>query len=145
MLNLVVLGFDFGNRVCRLPDGNFKVGRARENDIIIEDPVVSKVHAELLVYGLELIVRDCGSKNGTFVDGVRVENQQGVQHGHIIRIGTLEMKAEFDDLPSQSSDESLCDYQRLQDCEEKPHFKTFPIILSSCRSDESQAHPERSA
>ena len=62
------------NQMCfELPDGRFSVGRSRRNQIIIDDTSVSKEHAELLIYGSEVIVRECGSQNGTYVGGARLE------------------------------------------------------------------------
>ena len=49
------------------------VGRTKENDLFINDPSVSKIHASLAVdeHG-NLIVADTGSTNGTFVNGQRI-------------------------------------------------------------------------
>lgn len=51
-----------------------RIGRARDNDIVLDDPVVSRHHAELRMdptAGVEVV--DLGSHNGTFVGGRRVE------------------------------------------------------------------------
>ena len=48
------------------------VGSAPDNDCVIEHPTVSRVHARLEFDGTGYLLRDLGSKNGTWVDGVRV-------------------------------------------------------------------------
>jgi pSer/pThr/pTyr-binding forkhead associated (FHA) protein len=51
-----------------------RLGRAADNDVVIRDPTVSRHHAELLgdpAHGYEIV--DRGSRNGTFVNGQRVE------------------------------------------------------------------------
>jgi pSer/pThr/pTyr-binding forkhead associated (FHA) protein len=51
-----------------------RLGRAADNDMVIRDPTVSRHHAELLgdpTHGYEIV--DRGSRNGTFVNGRRVE------------------------------------------------------------------------
>jgi pSer/pThr/pTyr-binding forkhead associated (FHA) protein len=49
------------------------VGRTKENDLFIDDPSVSKIHASLAVDEQgNLIVADTGSTNGTFVNGARI-------------------------------------------------------------------------
>jgi pSer/pThr/pTyr-binding forkhead associated (FHA) protein len=51
-----------------------RLGRAADNDVVIRDPTVSRHHAELLgdpTSGYEIV--DRGSRNGTFVNGRRVE------------------------------------------------------------------------
>jgi len=48
------------------------IGSAPDNDCVIEHPTVSRVHARLEFDGAGYLLRDLGSKNGTWVDGVRV-------------------------------------------------------------------------
>jgi hypothetical protein len=49
------------------------VGRTKENDIFINDPSVSKLHASLaLDENGTLLVADTGSTNGTFINGRRI-------------------------------------------------------------------------
>lgn len=49
---------------------SYKIGRDSENDIVVDDPSISRVHAELtsLPDG-RFAVRDLGSSNGTMVQG----------------------------------------------------------------------------
>lgn len=66
---------DNGNR---LPDVNiasspFVVGRDKFVDLQIPLPSVSKLHAEITIAPDGLIVRDMGSKNGTFVNGESIQ------------------------------------------------------------------------
>jgi predicted component of type VI protein secretion system len=96
MPRLIVLNPEFGSPCCDLPDGTWTVGRSRQNQIVILDSSVSGLHCELLVNSPEVIVRDCGSRNGTFVNGVRVSPQRGVSHGQTLRIGAIEARVEID-------------------------------------------------
>jgi hypothetical protein len=53
----------------------FRIGRERGLEIVINGRSVSKHHAELDVDDSgRLVLRDVGSKNGTFVDGRRIES-----------------------------------------------------------------------
>jgi hypothetical protein len=45
-----------------------------------------------LVFGPEVIVKDLESRNGVFVDDIRVQVQKGVKHGQIIRFGGIEAR-----------------------------------------------------
>jgi pSer/pThr/pTyr-binding forkhead associated (FHA) protein len=74
------------------------VGRGTEADLRINDPGVSRRHAELRLEGNgALVVEDLGSTNGTLVDGERVEHRRledgaTVRVGHtdlVVRIGTV--------------------------------------------------------
>jgi ABC-type multidrug transport system ATPase subunit len=56
--------------VRRLPERTIRIGRARENDLVIDDLSVSRTHAELRARpdgGYEIV--DLGSHNGTFLNG----------------------------------------------------------------------------
>lgn len=58
----------------RIPVREFmEIGRALECDISILEPSLSRKHAELSLIGDELIIKDLGSVNGTYVNGSKVE------------------------------------------------------------------------
>ena len=48
-----------------------RIGRGSDVEIRVDDPGVSRHHAEILL-GREVVLRDLGSTNGTYVDGVQV-------------------------------------------------------------------------
>jgi len=97
MPRLIVIAPKFEESGCILPDGTWTVGRGQQNHIVIHDSSVSVDHGELLVYGGEVIVRERGSRNGTFVNGDRVREQSGVNHGQRLRFGRVEFRLELDD------------------------------------------------
>lgn len=49
------------------------VGRHPEADIFLDDVTVSRRHAEFLRHGTSFQVKDLGSLNGTYFDGVRID------------------------------------------------------------------------
>jgi diguanylate cyclase (GGDEF)-like protein len=82
----IVRGPDVG-RVFSLRDGEAVLGRGREAHLFIEDGGASRTHAR--VFEAEdgrYFVEDLGSKNGTFVDGLRVERAQ-LTSGDRIQLG----------------------------------------------------------
>lgn len=62
------------------------IGRDAGNDVVIPDRRVSRWHAEIVRVGTDFIVRDCGSKNGTFVNGERVAEERRLQDGDEIQV-----------------------------------------------------------
>lgn len=82
------------------PGPNF-VGRGFANDFKIEDPSVSGSHAEIMVTGSSVTVRDLGSTNGTFVNRAPVTSVP-LQPGQWLRLGGVEMlfEAEAQAAPS---------------------------------------------
>ena len=67
--------------------GDTKIGRKPTCDIVLDDPVVSGEHALVKTVGLKSTLQDLGSKNGTFIENKRVQ-QQELRHGETILIGT---------------------------------------------------------
>src|SRR5215472_1835073 len=59
--------------VIQLPVTTLRIGRAPDNDFVLDDLIVSRYHAELrAVPGGGYQIVDLGSHNGTFVNGARV-------------------------------------------------------------------------
>lgn len=58
----------------RQVEGTCTVGSGPALGLLIEDPTVSRTHAELSARPDGLRIRDLGSRNGTFLDGVRVND-----------------------------------------------------------------------
>ncbi len=70
--------------------GEFLIGRDEICKIGIDSPYVSNRHAMIIASkNGKLYVRDLGSRNGTFVNGVPVHGETGValERGDILRIG----------------------------------------------------------
>lgn len=95
MTKLIFAGEQFEGQTCVLAEGKTSVGRAPDSMLIIEDSSVSAQHCHILVYGQEVIVRDAGSTNGTWVNGYRVRGQTAVQNGQTIRFGSVEARLEL--------------------------------------------------
>ncbi len=51
------------------------IGRASDNDIVLQDPMVSKKHARVILQGNNYLVEDLASSNGTIVNGQKVSSQ----------------------------------------------------------------------
>jgi hypothetical protein len=61
-----------GTTAYALANGTARIGRDRDNDIVIAGDHVSRHHAEIVFENERYVLRDLGSKNGTFVNGTRV-------------------------------------------------------------------------
>jgi transcriptional regulator with GAF, ATPase, and Fis domain len=67
-----------------------RVGKADDNDLILDDDTVSRHHCELTRANDGVHVRDLGSTNGTRVQGARV-SEAIVQPGAVLRVGEIEI------------------------------------------------------
>ena len=70
------------------------LGSAPHCDVIIADQAVSRVHAEIEPRDEGIWIRDLNSRNGTFVEGVRVESAC-VLHGFTIRVGATDILVNY--------------------------------------------------
>jgi len=63
------------------------LGRAKDNQLVVNDPATSRRHARFEVRDRRFILVDLGSANGCAVDGVRVVLEQPLTNGCTIAIG----------------------------------------------------------
>jgi two-component system, NtrC family, sensor kinase len=82
---LVLQGPDKGRRF-ELPDAPALLGR-ESRQLPLSDQTVSRRHAELLPNDGDWVLRDLGSANGSYINGVRVDNRKSLKLGDQIRIG----------------------------------------------------------
>ncbi|MGH7901083.1 MAG: FHA domain-containing protein [Thermodesulfobacteriota bacterium] len=62
------------------------IGRAQDNDIVINNLSVSRYHAMIYNKGGKVVIKDLGSANGTFVNGAKVD-EADLWLGDVILIG----------------------------------------------------------
>ncbi|MCK4317111.1 MAG: FHA domain-containing protein, partial [Anaerolineae bacterium] len=65
------------------------LGRDPGNDIMIDDPQVSRQHARIMRQGGLMVIEDLGSTNGTFVNGVRLTGSHTLASGDMIGLGDV--------------------------------------------------------
>jgi hypothetical protein len=64
------------------------LGRSRDCDVVLDDPNVSRHHAEVRPSGGSWIVNDLGSTNGVKVNGRRIRGPESLKRGDVIELGT---------------------------------------------------------
>uniref|UniRef100_UPI00056764F4 ATP-binding cassette domain-containing protein n=1 Tax=Mycobacterium genavense TaxID=36812 RepID=UPI00056764F4 len=72
------------------PANALTIGRATDNDIVIQDVLASRHHAFLIQTPLGTEIRDAHSVNGTFVNGVRVGSAV-LTEGDVVTIGNVDL------------------------------------------------------
>jgi transcriptional regulator with GAF, ATPase, and Fis domain len=83
---LVAVRGPLKGNIFALPEGEFWVGRQATNDLQLEDHAVSRRHCLFVRSGNNCTVKDLESRNGTFVTGTPV-TEQDLMPGDEIRIG----------------------------------------------------------
>jgi hypothetical protein len=66
--------------------GPWSVGRSQENDIVINDPNVSRKHARISRADNGFVVEDLGSTNGTLLDGAPIDRER-IESGDELTFG----------------------------------------------------------
>jgi len=64
------------------------IGRAQDNDVVLDDPQVSRHHAQVVRRGNQIIVEDLGSTNGTLVNGRHITGPHVLQPTETIAVGS---------------------------------------------------------
>jgi pSer/pThr/pTyr-binding forkhead associated (FHA) protein len=74
-----------------LGDAVIGIGRASDNDVIVDDSEVSRHHCQLKLQHGAYSFADLGSRNGSWVNGQRV-TEIALGPGDLIRIGSTEIE-----------------------------------------------------
>jgi pSer/pThr/pTyr-binding forkhead associated (FHA) protein len=95
MPRLVVLSEGLTGRSHELKAERTTVGRVEDNTFQIPDSSVSSHHAEIILKGNEVIIKDLNSTNGTFINGQQI-TEASLKPSQILRLGQVEVRLEGD-------------------------------------------------
>ena len=73
MARLAIINGPNKGNIHFITSASNKIGRLPSNDIVLEDKLVSRSHAEIVRRGRDILVVDLDSYNGTFVNGAKVK------------------------------------------------------------------------
>ena len=76
----------------KLTDSITSLGRHDDCVIRIKSAQVSRRHCEFFEVGGQLMLRDLGSSNGTYVNGKRVTGEQSLKHGDELTVGAVTLR-----------------------------------------------------
>jgi len=96
MARLVLLSEGLTGRTFDLKVDKTTVGRVEDNTFQIPETSVSSHHAEILLRGSDVVVKDLDSTNGTFINGEKI-TEAVLKPGQILRLGMIEMRLETGD------------------------------------------------
>jgi transcriptional regulator with GAF, ATPase, and Fis domain len=68
-----------------------RVGKAEENDLVLKEETVSRVHFEIVRDAKGYLLRDLRSTNGTFLDGAEIKEAY-IRSGSVISAGAAQLK-----------------------------------------------------
>lgn len=80
----------------KIPTNEFVIGRDDDCHLKPRSDAVSRKHCVITISESQVIVRDMGSRNGTFINGDRVEGDRAVKVGDHLKVGPLEFEILID-------------------------------------------------
>jgi pSer/pThr/pTyr-binding forkhead associated (FHA) protein len=129
MAKLVVLSEGLTGRSYELKVDKTTIGRVDDNTFPIAEPSVSSHHCEVLLRGNEVMVKDLGSTNGTFINGQKI-TESVLKPSQILRLGQVELRLESETAASavkKAVDQTMVVPQgvKLNDLEQGPRTSGF--------------------
>jgi pSer/pThr/pTyr-binding forkhead associated (FHA) protein len=85
-----------------LGDGAVTLGRGKECQLRLEDSTASAEHCRVSVHADRgFVIEDCGSTNGTFLNGRRIEGQVELTYGDRITLGSTIVRFYIEEIPDR--------------------------------------------
>lgn len=136
-----------------MPQKTVVIGRSNECEIKVKDDFASGLHCSLILSSNSLIVKDLDSKNGTFMNGERID-QENMYTGDILSFGSIRISIDqihTDEnllkqyAPPKNRSESI-PYYRTEDIT-KTHIKLQDFNLIEVQDDDQvpDKKPKQSA
>jgi pSer/pThr/pTyr-binding forkhead associated (FHA) protein len=91
-LKLIVLAGAKQGLEIPLKKDKFLIGRAKECSLRAGSEAISRRHCAIVRKGDRFTVRDLGSRNGTYVNDVRITEEVPLEEGNELRVGPLEFR-----------------------------------------------------
>lgn len=113
------------NEEILLNQSIMRIGRGTSNEIVLQDPEVSRQHAQITQRAGIYYLDDLGSTNGTFLNTQRVMGTMALEDDDTINLGESIQLLFVDDFvaqePFEAEHETLADKRPLSDQDTPPH------------------------
>ena len=80
-VKLKILRGSSAGKVVTVRGPRFHIGRSEECNLRVNSDAISRRHCEITVNDTHVHIRDLGSRNGTYVNGERIEGEQETADG----------------------------------------------------------------
>ena len=122
-----------GRELVPLTGDRVTLGKAASNAVSLEhDPTVSRLHAVLENHGSAWSIRDVGSRNGTYVNGEKIESERVLRAGDEVRVGKSRLIFQHVRQAGEPADEATI----VPDASQLPPRLTrreFDVLVVLCR------------
>src|SRR5580693_5517102 len=100
MPSLIFMAGPIAGRRYKLGEGEYVIGRRSDCQIFVPDMRVSRQHARLWRQGEGWTLEDLGSNNGTFINGVRLQEATQLRNDDEITIANNRIRVEAQEVSS---------------------------------------------
>jgi pSer/pThr/pTyr-binding forkhead associated (FHA) protein len=100
-VNLILFKKDGSQKAFSLPSNITVIGRRHDCDLCIPLMPVSRRHCQLNLNKEALRIRDLDSRNGTYLNGERINGEATVKAGDYVKIGSLTFLLQIDGEPKE--------------------------------------------
>lgn len=122
-----------GRELVPLSGERVTLGKASTNAVSLEhDPTVSRLHAVLENHGSAWSIRDLGSRNGTYINGEKIDTERVLRSGDELRLG----KSRLVYLESREAGQAADEATMVPDTTALPPRLTrreFDVLVVLCR------------
>lgn len=109
----------------------FVIGRHSECDLTISDKRLSRTHARVEGFGSQFVLSDCGSSNGTEINGKPVVDPVALANDDLVSLGGLELRVEIiSTAPVREIRERRAQVASAPDEEPESGIPTFVFIIA---------------
>jgi predicted component of type VI protein secretion system len=136
---LIVASGKNAGRAISIKRNKLLIGRAEECDVRPLSEEVSRRHCAVHAGPEDVFVEDLGSRNGTFVNGVRITQKTKVASGDLIRVGSLELKVSCSEPAARGSEDDVSRWLMADDAPAGMFDTTHSLRTVSADAAEPEA------
>jgi EAL domain-containing protein (putative c-di-GMP-specific phosphodiesterase class I) len=85
----------------------FRIGRRNDCALQLPSESISRLHAEIRLNEMGILIKDCGSTNGTFVNCHRLTGEQALKPGDVVHFAGFEFQVGQDESIKEHSDRTV--------------------------------------
>ena len=126
-MKLRIIQVDGSSTILELREKDLTIGRSLDADLVVDDEKASRTHCAIRKENGTYFIKDLQSKNGTFVNGLRIESK-ALEHADRIRVGSTEIVCE--EVPIQGANTALLEVE-----EKMSQGKGYRTILKEIVND----------
>src|SRR5215467_15765574 len=91
MPRLIISAPDGKKGILELNKPVVTVGRGNANDLVLNDPSISRFHAVVKLDNKKVLIADRGSTNGVVLNGERIARESELKNGDIAFLGSYQI------------------------------------------------------